>query len=716
MDNQYDLTTLSDGVAYLEKGYIEYAQEVIVNRALVNVYDGLKPVNRRILVTLKKLKVTSDKAHTKSVNAVGAVTALHPHGDESIYQAMVPMTDNNGSYAFPLLDGRGSWSVFYSDEKAAQKRYTEVRLNKNADLYLQNMNGVDLIPNYDATEMEPEVLPVPFPAVLVNSSSGIAVGFGSNIPSFNFNDVCSLVEEYIQDGECHTVIAPDFVSGGYYVKNDKELMKLMRVGKGRLKLRGKTIIDGKKITCTEVPYGKTLQKLVRQANNLNTNAIRNAYDVDDYDHGCGFTVECSAKNKVDEVLYLLFKDTDLQYTYTANITVIVDGSPKTLGVWGVIEKWVEWQRGVLIKEYTHRIETAKEAFREASAFMNIISDYDKKMELVRIIADSGREAGKQYIRDNFTREEVPADLIDFCGSRSLPSYHTGGKYSGIYASGMTEVNALQKSLDNIDSVILANMKALKSSYGSSMPRRTEVTTKDYEFIESEGTKEKFIDTSSCVFEIKDGFIKKMRYSSGEKCDFVISGSANDVLVAFDNRGRLLRIYGEDLGYSGTELGTYLPVYFNLDEDDNYKITYVGAMDGRTLMLLYKDGNVGFVDTSEWINNNRNVKVLQKGISLKSAPELGAVVDYDEVPNMLFVTDKEGRVAWTYKSDIKQKDRTARTRVFDLIKDVPIDSYCFLDEVNGLMFLNNIGSYRGKLRFLNDISDFRGSAEDFTEME
>ena len=707
----YDLSTISAGVNYLKDGYIEYAQEVISGRALPDIYDGLKPVNRRIIVTLHNDKVT--KNYMKSARIAGNVLALHPHGDSSVYQAMVLMTQLNGSLAFPLVDGSGNFGGVYKTDPAAAPRYTEARLHSNTSEYFGEMNGIDMIPNFDSTMMEPSVLPVSFPAVLVNATSGIAVGFRSNIPSFNFTDVCNLVIEYIENGKCSTIIEPDFVTGGYYIRNEKELQKLMQAGTGKIKLRARHIVDGKKIVVTEVPYGKTIQRLVKQINELSTNAIRNAYDTDDFS-GASFTIDCSSKNRVDEVLYTVLKHTDMQYTYSADITVVEHGVPKRMGVWNIIESWTKWRREVLTKEYTHQYEALKQSLREATAFMTIVNDYDKRMELVRIIADSGRNNGKAYIRDNFTREQVPEDLIDFCASRSLPSYHDGGKLASIYLNGKAQLDSIQKSIDNIDAVIIAQMKALISKYGTILKRRTEITTKDYNFETSEKSQEKFVDESYCVYEFNNGFLKKLKVASGSKdVQYYIEGTASDTLIAFDNRGRLLRVYCQDIPLSGQSVGTYLPNYFGFNETDDYKIMWIGKLTGDELMLLYKDGNVGFVDTSEWTGNNRNVKVLAKGISVSSAPYLGAVLT--EIPQMIYVSDEAGNIAWCDTSEIKHKDRTAKTRVFDLRHGNLLDEYLCIDFQSGMILVNNYSEYRSKLKELRDITDFRGDVDDFVPM-
>ena len=708
----YDLNEISSGVDYLKDGYVEYAQEVISDRALPNVYDGLKPVHRRILYTLKKNKVTDFR---KSARVAGDVLALHPHGDAAVYQAMVLTTDKYGGMAFPIVEGKGAFGGVYKDDKPAASRYTEVRLHPNTVEFFNEMNGIRMLPNFDSTETEPEVLPASFPAVLVNSSSGIAVGFSSNIPSFNFNDVCDLVIEYIKDGECHTVIEPDFVTGGMCVKDNREFMKLMKAGRGTLKLRAKTRTDGKQISCLEVPYGRTIQKLIRQINGLNSQAIRNAYDADGYDSDTLFNVDC-IRNKVDEALYMMLNKTDLQYTYSANITVIDNGVPKTLGVWDIIATWVPWRREVLRKEYEFQIEGLKQSAREASAFMTIVNDYERKTALVKTISDNGKAAGIKYIRDNFSREEVAEDLIDFCASRSLPSYHDGGRYRTMYDSANAEISQLQGYLNDLDSVIVSQMNRLKAQYGTKLQRRTEITTKDFNFSEKEEVKEKAVDLSYVCYEFKEGFLRKLSLpTNDEEVEFRMEGTASDVIIAFDNRGRILRIYGKDLHYSSmSDMGLYLPRHFFGDaETEDYRITYCGILDGSTLMLLYKDGNVGFVDESEWFGNSRSVKVLNTGISAASAPELGAVVKVDETDDVLMVLDADGRIGWENVKDIKRKGREARTRVFNLAySGTRLHSYAFISATDNMYYLVNPSAYHGKMSYLKEEGDFQGDMERF----
>lgn len=724
---QYNLDSISDGVKYLGEGYIEYAQEVITDRALPDVYDGLKPVNRRIVFALSPIK-----SYIKCFTAVGKVGELHPHGDASIYAALVLMTQANGSLAFPLLDGNGNFGGFYKTDPPAASRYPEVKIHTNASEYFGEMNGIDMVPTFDSTSLEPKELPVSFPAVLVNATSGIAVGFKADIPSFNFVDVCNLVIEYLKKGQCSTIIYPDFVSGGYYIKDDEEAKAIMTTGKGHIKLRGKCVKEDKDIKVTEVPYGKTIQGIIKQINDAisdkdrkykKSDVIKNAYDTDDYEHHELLDVVCTARNKVDQAEQDLYQFTDMQYTYFANITVIKDGEPQTLGVWDIIKYWTEWRKSVLTKEYTVRIDNLHNKLKDATAFMNIIKDEKKKLTLIDTIVKQGRDAGKQYIKENFTREEVPEDEIDFVASRPLPDYYKGGSLVNVFEQGKTEIGQLQEDIKNIDSVIISQMKALIKKYSKQMKRRTEITENDLIFTAAE--RKKVVDTSACYYVLNNGFILKLKgQPDAEKTVGmqVVKGNANDTLIAFDSIGRLMRIYGNDLAYSSNvdvSNGRYIPDYCSgkgakaSDVPENYQIYWIGKITGKELMLLYKDGNIGFVDTKEWDNSSRNVKLLNNGISSISAPYLGAVIE--DIPEVLYVTDEKGRLAWIRTSELIRKKRTARTRVVTLKQNILLDTYMCVTEMESMAMLDDLDAYKGNLKKLHSLKDFHGDITSFKSM-
>ena len=710
--DEYDFNSMSEGLDNLINGYIDYAREVIVNRALPDIRDGLKPVQRRVLWTLKDDKV---KGKMKCARIDGNVLKFHPHGNASVYMAMVLMTDKNGSLAFPLLAGQGDFGGFYKTDPPAADRYTEAGLSEYAEQFFGEMNGITMIPNFDATLSEPEVLPVSFPSVLVNSMSGIAVGFKSNIPSFNFNDVIDLTVEYLENGKCSTVIAPDFVGGGYYIKNNKELMKLMQTGSAKLKLRGKVAIEGKELTIYEFPSGKTIQGIKKQIDDKDLNGVRSTGDFDDFKSGAGLWIDCTAKNKVEEVLYSLYKETDLQCNFNADITVIKDGEPVRLGVWDVIAEWCAWRREVLTKEYTCLLEACKEGMKESRAFIEVVSNIEYRDEIRRLLDYEGKASAEQFIIEHYDHDIVPPELASWIVTRGANNFKDGGKYRQKYLEMQVRVEELEGYIANIDQTIINQLKKLKNTYGDRFPRRTEVTNKDFEFSSVEEVEAK--DTNTCTYSFKNGFLRKMRFSVGDDdSEFEFEGLACDTLIAIDNRGRVLRVYCEDLPYhNNSDMGTYLPRYFGLDEAEDYKIHWIGVLDGETKMILYKDGNVGFLNTAEWVGLKRQVKVLEIGIAPSVAPIVGAVIE--NIPEMLFVTDNQGKLGFEYTANIKRKDRTAKTRVFNLGKSCELDSYYGCSVEEGMMLVNDISRYQApklaKIPNFND--DFRGNPSDFKMM-
>lgn len=704
---------ISSGTFYLARGYIEYSQEVISNRALPDVYDGLKPVQRRILATLDSEKVTS---FMKSATLSGDVLHLHPHGDASVYQSLVLMTDNNGSLAFPVVKGKGNFGGVYTTDKPAAARYTNVMLHPWSKEYFGEKHGIKYIPNYDATTTEPERLPVSFPSVLINATSGIAVGFKTTIPSFNFNDVCDLVIEYIQNGDCKTVISPDFVTGGYYIKDTKELKKLMVTGAGKIKLRGKATIKDKQILATELPYGKTIQSIVTQILDKNISCVRTAYSADDKTKKYKFKVECTSKARAEEALYTIYKDSDFQYTMSASITVIKDGVPVQMGVWDIIKTWTEWRKQVLIKEYTYQIGIAKNAIKEANAVMLLINS-GKKDELVEIVTKKGRAEGKKFLQESFTREELPNDMIDFVSTRDLPVYYDGGKYRTLSTEQAKVIEGIEEKINNIGDVIISQMEKLKKKYGKELQRKTVVTVKDIDFSEviPEPTTQAETKGVSVNYALKNGFLRKCRAEIVDvKADRIFKGYSNDVLIGFDNKGRLLRVYCKDIEFNSiNDTGTYLPRYLGFEATEDYKIYWMGRLTGDELMLLYKDGNIGFVNLHEWDESNRRVKVLEKGIAVSIADKLGAVIE--NIPEILLVTTTQGDVGLVRTKEILRKARTAKTRVFNPKKTTELDTYACYNEEEGSVILTDIDKYFNSLKQLKNKSDFKGNKEDFKKM-
>lgn len=695
------------GLDNLVSGYLKYALEVIKNRALPDGRDGLKPVNRRILETLYTSKV---KTLQKCQEVAGNTLKLHPHGDRAVYSALVRMVDLNMSLNIPTIKGHGTFGAIYKTDAPAAPRYTECMLHENAYDYFGEMDGIDMIPNYNNTGKEPAVLPVSYPALLCNASSGIAVGFRCNFPAFNFNDVLDLTIERLKTGKCTSVIYPDFSSGGYYIKNEKEIKKIMLTGKGRLKLRGKVRIDGKHIEAFEYPYGVTLQYIKKQIEDKNLDGVQNVSDYDGYDTSGLLNIECRSKNRVDDVLLSLYRDTDLQSTFSVDMTAIVDDKPLTKGVYGWIEVWIDWRKGVLTKQYTKMINAWKEELPRLRALMKLIQNTDVRDTMSEMALHKSDADAIKVLQDTFKDDEdFSYDTCNWLVNRRLSQLRDGGKYKLRYDKLMSSIEEYQNMLDNLDATIISQLEKLKAEKGKNFPRKTELTSTDYNFT---GTKEEEVkDESLCYYSYKDGFIRKLSYPPSNADEYtVIEGLACDTLIGIDNKGRILRIYGENLPYSNdSEMGIYLPKHLNLDVSSDYKVLWLDKLDGRKKMLTYSDGTVGFLDTSEWLDNTRKVKVIEKGIS----PHADKLFYVGDVPDYLFVCDTECRMSQTPVALIKQKARTARTRVFNCNGEMAYVAYTNVED--GMTLINNMQEHSApKMTYIDLDADLVGDEELFKE--
>ncbi|MCD8019447.1 MAG: DNA topoisomerase, partial [Clostridiales bacterium] len=373
MSEQIIKTEFSD---VMQKSYIDYAMSVICQRALPDVRDGLKPVQRRVLYAMQELNLQADKPHRKSARIVGdTMGKYHPHGDTSIYEALVVM-EQDFKKGMPLVDGHGNFGSIEGDGAAAM-RYTEARLQKfTQDVYLADMdkNVVDFRSNFDETEKEPEVLPVRVPNLLINGAEGIAVGMTTNIPPHNLSEVVDGVIAYMDNPDITTaelmqyVKGPDFPTGGIVV-NQKDLLSIYEEGSGKIKLRGKVVFEpGKKrserdkLVITEIPYtmiGANIGKFIADVVGLIES--RKTTDVVDVSNesskeGIRIVLELKKNADVERLENLLYKKTRLEDTFGVNMLAIADGKPELLGLKDIIRLHTDFHYEVITRKYKTLLE------------------------------------------------------------------------------------------------------------------------------------------------------------------------------------------------------------------------------------------------------------------------------------------------------------------------------------------------------------------------
>ena len=387
----------------MQKSYIDYAMSVICQRAVPDIRDGLKPVQRRVLYAMNQLGLNYDKPHRKSARIVGdTMGKYHPHGDSSIYDALVVL-EQDFKKGMALIDGHGNFGSIEGDGAAAM-RYTEAKLKKfTQEVYLADLdkNVVDFVPNFDETEREPEVLPVRIPNILVNGAEGIAVGMTTSIPTHNLSEVCDAVIAYMDNPKISTeelmqyVQGPDFPTGGLVV-NKSDLLSIYETGAGKIKLRGKVVFepgekksDRDKLVITEIPYtmiGANIGKFISDVCDLiETKKTQDIVDISNQSskEGIRIVLELKKNADVNKLENMLYKKTKLEDTFGVNMLAIVDGRPEVLGLKGIIENSVKFQYELQTRKYTTLLEKELEQKEIKEGLIRACDIIDLIIEILR---------------------------------------------------------------------------------------------------------------------------------------------------------------------------------------------------------------------------------------------------------------------------------------------------------------------------------------------
>ena len=386
----------------MQKSYIDYAMSVICARALPDARDGLKPVQRRVLYAMEQLGLNYDKPHRKSARIVGeAMGKYHPHGDSSIYETLVVMSQDFKK-GMALVDGHGNFGSIEGDGAAAM-RYTEAKLKKfTQDVYLADLDKdvVDFMPNFDEMEKEPVVLPVKVPNILVNGAEGIAVGMATNIPTHNLGEVIDAVIAYMENNDISTeelleiMPGPDFPTGGI-VANKSELADIYKTGNGKLKLRGKLEFEkgkGKekdKLVITEIPYtmiganiSKFISDVISLVENKKTNDIVDISNASDK-NGIRIVLELKKGADVEKLTNMLYKKTRLEDTFGVNMLAIADGRPEVMGLKSIIKYNVDFQYEITTRKYTTMLNKALEQKEIKEGLIRATNIIDLIIEIIR---------------------------------------------------------------------------------------------------------------------------------------------------------------------------------------------------------------------------------------------------------------------------------------------------------------------------------------------
>ena len=633
----------------MQKSYIDYAMSVICQRALPDVRDGLKPVQRRVLYAMDQLGLNYDKPHRKSARIVGdTMGKYHPHGDSSIYDALVVL-EQDFKKGMALVDGHGNFGSIEGDGAAAM-RYTEAKLKKfTQDVYLKDLdkNVVDFVPNFDETEKEPAVLPVRIPNVLVNGAEGIAVGMTTSIPTHNLAEVIDAVIAYMDNNKITTqelmeyVKGPDFPTGGIVI-NKSELPDIYETGSGKIKLRGKVDFEPAskksekdKLVISEIPYtmiGANISKFISDVCDLiETKKTQDIVDISNESskEGIRIVLELKKNADVEKLKNLLYKKTRLEDTFGVNMLTIVDGRPEVMGIKGIIEESVKFQYEIQTRKYTTLLEKeleqkeVKEGLIRACDIIDLIIEILRGSNSIKDAKNCLVNGDTSKIKFKSKESELYATNLNFTEKQAQAILDLR-----LYKLIGLEILALQKEYEDIVNriadyeeilnsrramakVIKKELLAIKKEYG--IERRTviedgkEAVVEEIKFVEQEVVF--LMDRFGYAKTIDTSVYERNKEAADKENKYVFRCMNTDKICIFTDSGNLHQIKLIDVPFvKFRDKGTPIDNLGNYDSKDENIVFVCSTMDmnNRKLLFTTKFGMMKIVDCSEFAVTKKTV--------------------------------------------------------------------------------------------------------------
>ena len=650
----------------IEKNYMPYVMTVIVSRAIPEI-DGFKPSHRKLLYTMYKMGLLTG-ARTKSTNIVGATMKLNPHGDAAIYETMVRLTRGNGALLHPFVDSKGNFGKHYSSDMAyAASRYTEAKLDPFCNEIFGGIdkNAVEMTDNYDATMQEPVLLPTAFPNVLVSPNMGIAVGMASKICSFNLGEICDGTVALLENPDITTdelldiIKAPDFSGGAGIVYDREKLRRIYETGEGSFTLRARYVYDKAEncIEVLEIPYSTTIELILKKITDMiKEGSLREVADArNEIDlHGFKLTLDLRRGFDPEKVMAKLFKKTPLQDNFACNFNILVDGTPRTMGIKEILSEWVRFRMGCVSRELTFDMEKKQEKLHLLLGLGEILLDIDKAIKIVR-----ETEKEKDVVPNlmaGFSLDEVQAEYI-----AEIKLRHLNREY---IIERTSEIQSLQREIDELRSIlgsekklkkyIAKQLKKIKDKYA--LPRKTRLI---YDDIEEYSEEEQVENYPVRLVLSRDGFFKKithqsLRASTMRGSDVHMLKDGDEILCEEDaeNIDEILFITNKQKIYKSrvcefdqvktSSLGEFVPA--KLDFEKGEKPVAMKALkkyeEGHNIVYVFACGKGVRVPVSSYETKGNRKKLVA---AYSDASPLVAAI-YESEPFDMLIGTKSGKGA------------------------------------------------------------------------
>ena len=637
----------------IEKNYMPYAMSVIVSRAIPEI-DGFKPSHRKLLYTMYKLGLMSGP-RMKSATVAGRTMALNPHGDAGIYDTLVRLTTDHEALLHPFIDSKGSFGKQYSRDMAyAAPRYTEVRLEPFcAEIFGGiDKNAVDMVPNYDNTMLEPALLPTSFPNILVSPNMGIAVGLQSQICSFNLAEICDGTIAMLKNPNTTTdklldiIKAPDFSTGASLIYNREQLRQIYETGDGSFRLRARYTFDKSNsiIEVTQIPYSTSIEVIIKRIVDLiKEGKFREISDIRDEIDISGFKLSIDVKRGTDPdaLMAKLFRQTTLEDSYPCNFNVLINGSPKQLGVRDILKEWIVFRVNTVRRELTYDLNKKKDKLHLLRGLGKILIDIDKAIKIVR---ETERESDVvPRLMEGFSIDEIQADYI-----AEIKLRHLNREY---ILERIREIEDLQREIAELESVIADEIKikdviakqlaAVKKKYGK--PRKTQIITVDDTF---EPEEEEVENYAVVLVLTKEGYFKKITKQSIMRADEqklkdgdeIVSYEESDnrsELIFFTDKAQAYKCKTDDLDMvKASSLGEFIAVRLGFDDDE--KPIMMKAVseynDDDSFIFIFENGKGVKIPVSAYETKTNRRKLT--GAYSDSSPVVG--VFYEHEPFDIFI--------------------------------------------------------------------------------